>query len=209
MPYVRTAGGEGVMGMELSVTLTGGSVAATTARADADRGRDLVERAKHDREAFATLYRAHCRAIAGYIYRRVGDTHLAEDLASEVFMVALQHLGSYRHRGVPIRAWLYRIASSRVNRWARRQRRTAIDQLHADPPVGDPAATPGGLTADFARKALLTLAPKHQAVLALHYLEGLPLDQVAIALGCRMGTVKSRLSRGREALRQRLSERRS
>ena len=52
------------------------------------------------------------------------------------------------------------------------------------------------------------LPPKYQAVLSLHYLEGLAVKEVAAVLGCRMGTVKSRLSRGRQALRERLNGRR-
>jgi RNA polymerase sigma-70 factor (ECF subfamily) len=54
---------------------------------------------------------------------------------------------------------------------------------------------------DQARRALLALPPKYQSVLALHYLEGMSVEEVALAVGCRMGTVKSRLSRGRQALR--------
>ncbi|MBK8267484.1 MAG: hypothetical protein IPK83_03945 [Planctomycetes bacterium] len=45
--------------------------------------------------------------------------------------------------------------------------------------------------------------------LALHYLEGLPIAEIAVSLGCREGTVKSRLARGRDALRERLEERRT
>ena len=62
---------------------------------------------------------------------------------------------------------------------------------------------------ELARTALLTIAPKYQAVLSLHYLEGLSIIEVAATLGCREGTVKSRLHRGREKLRARLLQRRS
>jgi RNA polymerase sigma-70 factor, ECF subfamily len=69
-------------------------------------------------------------------------------------------------------------------------------------------STDGGFDQEFARRALLTLPPKFQTVLSLHYLEGLDLKAVATVLGCRVGTVKSRLARAREALREALNRRR-
>ncbi len=169
----------------------------------------LVERAKRDREAFAELYRRHYRAIARYVYRRVGDPHTTEDLVADSFMLAMTALPRFRNRGVPVRAWLYRIASNRVNRWARQARRRATQTLDAE--RADPKAAPmdARMTRGFARAALLTLSPKYQTVLALHYLEGMTVADVALATGCRVGTVKSRLARGRDALRRRLQQRRS
>ena len=91
-----------------------------------DGERELVERAKRDSQAFALLYRRYYPAIAGYIYRRVGDRHTAEDLVAEVFLAALRHLPRYRYRGVPVRAWFYRIATNEVNRWARKRGRSPL-----------------------------------------------------------------------------------
>ncbi len=172
--------------------------------------REQVERAKRDPKAFAGQYRMHCRAVAGYVYRRIGDEHATEDIVSEVFLAALRHLPRYRHRGVPIRYWLYRIATNVVNRWVRRRRSgltvdvgVDLDQRIAASDNGDRVAT-----REIAQRAMLRLSPKHQTVLSLHYLEGLSVEEVAAVVGCRIGTVKSRLSRAREALRQRLEGRR-
>ncbi len=172
--------------------------------------REQVERAKRDPKAFAGLYRMHCRAVAGYVYRRTGDEHATEDIVSEVFLAALRHLPRYRHRGVPIRYWLYRIATNVVNRWVRRRRSglavdvaVDLDERAAAGDNGEHVATRG-----IAQQAMLRLSPKHQAVLSLHYLEGLSVEEVAAVVGCRIGTVKSRLSRAREALRYRLEGRR-
>ena len=177
----------------------------------------LVERAKRDREAFAILYRRHYGMIVGYIHRRIGNPHAAEDLTADVFTAALRYLPRYRQRGVPIKAWLYRIATTTVNRWVRRQqRRSVIEGFFAamrGPTDGNGAGDGGNgsvrhdvpeTDAERARLALLALPPKYQTVLSLHYLEGLSLQDVAIAVGCRLGTVKSRLSRGRDAMRERL-----
>ncbi len=188
----------------------------TTCTAEADWAQaeaeaDLIKRAKRDRKAFAGLYRQHYGAIARYLYRRTGDVHAAEDLVADVFLSAMKLLPRYRYRGVPFRYWLYRIATNAANRWARRRRRHAHQSLSSDPVAPDGAGDPvviNGVSTDQAQRVLLSLAPKHQAVLTLHYLEGLRIEEIAAVLGCRLGTVKSRLSRGRQALRDRLKIRR-
>lgn len=171
----------------------------------------LVERAKRDRAAFATIYRLHHQRVAAHIYRRTGDLHATEDLTSDVFLTALRTLPRYRYRGVPLRFWLLRIATNAVNRWAKRRRRGAIARLEADR-LEDAASAPrtsdGGIDLEQAQAALLTIPPKFQAVLSLHYLEGLAVSETAVVLGCREGTVKSRLARARDALRDKLDKRR-
>lgn len=169
---------------------------------------DLIERAKRDPSAFAALYRRHYAPIAGYVYRRTGDVHTTEDLVAEVFMTACRSIRQFRCRGVPFRSWLYRIATHATTRWISQHRRRAFDSLEtieAEPAVVDDDRADG----DRARRAMWSLSPKHQAVLSLHYLEDLSVEDVAVALGLRIGTVKSRLSRGRTALRAKLSDGRS
>lgn len=178
-----------------------------------DEEHRLIEAAKQDKQAFATLYRRHHSVIAGYVFRRVGDLHATDDLVADVFLAALRTLPRYRHRGLPIRAWLYRIAANRVNRWAKRERsriHLRFSELqHIDQP-DKKSETPdtGDRDGEFARIALLSIKPKYQTVLSLHYLEGMSIEDVAAAVGCRVGTVKSRLSRGRDALREKLARRR-
>ena len=166
---------------------------------------ELVERARSSADAFARLYRAHHPAIARYIRRRVGDEHVAGDLVAETFLAALSNLHRYRSRGLPFRAWLYRLATSRVNRWSRRRPARAphaFDESEHASPSGD--ARDDAL-ADLARRALFALPTKYQDTLALHYLEGLSVDAISTALGVRPGTVKARLARGRERLRRKLA----
>jgi RNA polymerase sigma-70 factor (ECF subfamily) len=171
---------------------------------------DLVERAKHDREAFTILYRRHYRMVSDYVYHRTGDVHATEDLVSDVFLTALRTLPRYRYRGVPLRFWLFRIATNAVNHWARRQRRRATTSLHdqLEDAATRPSSTRDEIDREHARRALLSLSPKYQAVLSLHYFEGLAVKEVAQVIGCRVGTVKSRLARARDALRERLNSRR-
>ena len=176
-----------------------------------DDERALVERAKRDRAAFSELYRRHYRGLCAHVYRRTGDVHATEDVVSEVFLTALRTLPRFRYRGVPVRFWLLRIATNAVNRWARRRRRRGTTSLRVDELTdarADDASLSGEADDGRARRALLTLAPKHQAVLSLHYLEGLSVKEVASIIGCREGTVKSRLARARDALRVKLNGRR-
>lgn len=182
---------------------------AQLARADDER--DLIERAKSDRAAFSELYRRHHPMLLGHVFRRTGDVHATEDLVADVFLTALRALPRYRYRGVPVRFWLLRIATNAVNRWARRQRRQAATTLQLqglEDVTGSQPSTNGQFDEQRATRALLSLPPKYQAVLSLHYFEGLSIKEVASVVGCRLGTVKSRLARGRDALRDRLNQRR-
>jgi RNA polymerase sigma-70 factor (ECF subfamily) len=168
----------------------------------------LVERARHDRAAFTILYRRHFRLLSDHVYRRTGDVHATEDIVSDVFLTVLRTLPRFRYRGVPVRFWLLRIATNAVNHWARRRRRHPTVALPAEELVdvgSNPSSQDGRVDLQRARRALLSLSPKYQAVLSLHYFEGLTVKEVAAVIGCRVGTVKSRLARAREALRDKLT----
>lgn len=167
----------------------------------------LIERSRADAQAFAVLYRTHYRAVAGCIYRRTGDVHVTEDLAADTFISAYRAIGSYRIGRVPIRFWFLRIATNVVNRWSRAQRRVA--RHREDTAVAVPArANPPSQSeiAQSVREGVAMLAPAHQAVLSLHYFESLSIEEIAAVLCCRVGTVKSRLSRARESLKEALRD---
>ena len=164
---------------------------------------ELIERAKRDPGAFGVLYERFYGVLAGYVFRRTGDAHTTEDLVADTFVIVAKSLHRFRYRGVPLRFWLMRIATNVVNRWSRRQRMTVpldADQLRTQ---SESDAHNG---VDLARMqcALLSVPPKHQAVLALYYLEGLSVKETAAVIGCREGTVRSRLARARDALRRQL-----
>jgi len=155
---------------------------------------DLVAQAKRDPEAFGTLYRMHYTAIATYLLRRVGEESTAEDLAAETFIAAFKAIRRYRDTGAPFRAWLYRIASNKANRWSRSQKR-AIAPARSEPASRD--AESGALL----RQAIETLPSDMRSVITLGYWTPMTTAQVAQALGVAEGTVKSRLARARLALK--------
>lgn len=158
----------------------------------------LLEAARTDPRAFGRLYRRHYAAIAGYLLRRTGDGHLAEDLAAETFIAAWRAMGRYRRTGVPFRAWLMRIATNQANAAARRERSRRRAERSAPPPAG---AGAGPDERELVHAAARALRPDHQAVIALVHLESMSLNRAALVLGVPEGTVKSRLARARDALR--------
>lgn len=165
---------------------------------------ELIEAAKRDPNAFAQLYRQQYPVIFRYVLRRVGNQLVAEDLVADVFVAMVRYLPKYRVRDVPFHAWLYRLATNRVNRWARWQRRKAGKELREFAcPRRDQEQRD---TAAHVRTALLTLPLPFQTALALHYLEGMSIAEIGRVIDCSLGTVKSRLSRGREMMRIKLKE---
>lgn len=155
-------------------------------------------------DSFASIYHTHYRAVAGLIYRRTGDPHVTEDLTADVFVAAYRSIDRFQPSSVPLSAWLLRIATNKVNRWARRRVGLAgiLKRLAYVRPVEAPAEP--GMDYPSALAALLNLPAHYQAVISLHHLEGLALEEVALVLECRVTAVKSRLARAREALRAEL-----
>ena len=111
-------------------------------------------------------------------------------------------LAGYRPGGAPFVAWLYRIATNEINLSIRKRRIRRFFGLSVE--ISDNNKQPDDT--EPLRRALAELPLHFQTVLTLHYLEELSIDEVAAVTGSPPGTIKSRLSRGRELLRARLSD---
>jgi RNA polymerase sigma-70 factor (ECF subfamily) len=74
----------------------------------------IIQRAQANPAAFAPLYKKYYQQIYRYILNRAQDADHAEDVTSQVFLKALNHIGNYQFKGVPFASWLYRIAKSEV-----------------------------------------------------------------------------------------------
>lgn len=171
-----------------------------------------VERAaRGDAAAIGELYRRYAPAIFRYLFYRLGDRDLAEDLTSEVFVRALEALPRYRGRGRPFSAWLYRIAAARVADHYRQRRRHPVVPLVPNVPARgaelDEAAE-SRLTAELLQRAIVRLTPLQQQVIVLRFLEGLSHKEVAQVVGRSEGAVRVLQFRALESLR-RLLERES
>ena len=163
----------------------------------------LVEAARSDREAFGRLYDRHFDAVYNYIARRVGgDEVLAEDLSAEVWERALTAIERYELRGLPFKAWLYRIAGNLI---ANHHRRKRLRQLVPFMPHHG-VSRPQQRWDDRAtvQEALQALSEADQEVIGLYYFAGLSPTEIAQALGCSPVAVHKRLHRARERLKKRL-----
>jgi RNA polymerase sigma-70 factor (ECF subfamily) len=161
--------------------------------------RALVARAQSgDRAAFDELLRSIQQPLYRYIAAMVPA--LAEDVLQDVFVLIVRKL-TWLNDPALFRPWAYRIASREAFRALRRERRLAAESLPdvaTEPPGSDP----------WIRERVLggaeRLPPASRAVVLLHYLEDLPLADVAAILDLSIGTVKSRLAYGLAQLRKEL-----
>lgn len=86
----------------------------------------ILERSRKDTKAFGALYEKYFDRIFNYIYRQTDDEDLTADLCSQTFLNALKNSSKFEYRGVPVSAWLYRIASNEVNKHYRKAKRDKV-----------------------------------------------------------------------------------
>lgn len=162
----------------------------------------LIERAKTEPDALAELYRLHQPRITAYVFRRVGHSQETEDVVANVFMAMVRGLAKYRTGHAPFVTWLYRIATNEINRCIRKRRIRSFFGLYTDVAI----TSQGTEAAEQLQVTLSRLPIAYQEVLSLHYLEELSVNEIATILSVSAGTVKSRLSRGRDLLRSKLQQ---
>ena len=166
---------------------------------------DLIARARRfEPKAISQLYQMYADGIYKYAYARVSDTHVAEDITSDVFLRALEGLESYEYRGIPFSAWLYRIARGRVvdhyRRTSRRQTTVTLnDSIVAAQETPDRAVL-RGLDAEELRDAMDVLTEDQRLVTVMRFLEGKSLAEVAHQLGKTEGSIKALQHRALAAL---------
>jgi RNA polymerase sigma-70 factor (ECF subfamily) len=161
-----------------------------------------------DRDAFADLIDRHKDAVVNYLTRLTGDRDRAEDLAQETFLRLFRSAGSYSEQGL-LRGYLFRIATNLVRSEERREKRLRLLMpFLGRPEHAEPAAPSGLLRREMHREvsaAVAQLPLRYRVPLVLHEIEGWAYTEIAQALGCREGTVKSRIHRGRQHLKERLA----
>lgn len=171
--------------------------------------RALVERHRYgDPAAFEEIYRRYGEMVYNLALRLAGEPEDAADLTQEVFLRIYRHLGKFRGRST-LKTWIYRVALNHCR--SRLARRRPSEPLGAEgggrtEPV-DPARGPESraIAGDAGRRvaaALAELPPAFREAVVLRDLEGLAYQEIAEVLGVRIGTVRSRIARGRDTLRQ-------
>ncbi len=171
---------------------------------------DLIRRAQaYDPEAFGEIYERYYNGVYRYIFYRVGEPGLAEDLTMEVFVKSMEAIDSFSFRGVPFSAWLYRIASNLVVDHFRRQPAKTAISLEEKLVSSIEAPTKfldSEFTHDALRRALSELTDDQQQVVILKFVDGLSNLEVARILGKTEGAVKSLQHRALSSLGRVLGE---
>lgn len=168
----------------------------------------LVRRAqKYDQEAFAQLYEEYFDRIYRYITLKIGDAVEAEDLTQQVFLNTLRSISSFKWRGKPFSAWLYRIAHNQVVDYLRKKKR-------ADLPLEETLASGGDnpqmaverkLDIERVLAAAQQLTEAQREVISLRFTSALSIAQVAEVMGKSQGAVKALQHSGIVALRMALA----
>lgn len=177
----------------------------------ASEDRDLVESAlRGDASAFRDLVERYQNLVAALAWRYGLRQADIEDLVSEVFVKVYRNLASYRPDH-PFSTWLYRVAMNHILDRGRRRGREGIGvELPRELPArteGPDEALEARERARLLREALGQIARKYRDAIFLVYVEGMPVEEAARVLGVPQGTVKTRLMRGRQALRRTLARR--
>lgn len=169
----------------------------------------LVQRAQQrDQEAFAQLYEANFDRIYRYVVLRIGNETEAEDMTQQVFLNALQSISSFRWKGVPFSAWLFRIAHNQVVDYLRKKTRQATEPLDESLVISksDPQlVVEQRLDIEQLMLATKQLTNAQQEVIALRFVSELSTAQVAKVIGKSEGAVKALQHSAIVALRKALS----
>ena len=168
----------------------------------------LVRRAQQrDQEAFAQLYEEHFDRIYRYVTLRIGDEMEAEDLTQQVFLNALRSISSFRWKGIPFSAWLFRIARNQAVDYLRKKKRTAapLDESLASSGDSPQLAAERKLDIERLLSATKQLTEAQREVISLRFTSELSIAQVAEVMGKSQGAVKALQHSAIVALRKALS----
>lgn len=161
-------------------------------------------------DAFRFLVSRYQNLVAGVAWRYGIRRDDVEDVVSEVFTKVYTHLHQFRPEHA-FSTWLYRLTANhlvdRARRLKKERGRTEMPEQVTDPSPGVEAGMETDERARILRDALAEVDDRYREVLFLVYVEGLKVEDTARILGVPEGTVKTRLMRGRDALRKILSRR--
>jgi RNA polymerase sigma-70 factor (ECF subfamily) len=163
--------------------------------------RDLVGRFQAgDSEAFVELMRRHERRVYNVAFRMLGRQEDARDVTQDAFLSCYRHLASFRGDSA-FSTWIHRITMNACYDLLRKRppMLSLDDELGPEPPPSPDHADQAAAATDVQR-ALMEVPPDFRVVLILHEVQDVPVEDIARALELPIGTVKSRLHRGRAAL---------
>ena len=155
---------------------------------------NLVRRAQHhDQEAFSQLYEEHFDKIYRYISFKIGNTTEAEDMTQQVFLNALKSISSFKWKGVPFSAWLFRIAHNQIVDHLRKKEHTAVplDESLASSGDNPQLIVEQKLDIEQMLVAAKQLTKAQREVISLRFAGEMPIAQVAKTMGKSQGAIKA------------------
>jgi RNA polymerase sigma-70 factor (ECF subfamily) len=176
------------------------------AKIDSSDDAALVRRAQAlDQDALSEIYTIYQPRVLNYALSQLRDAQAAEDVASEVMLKVLEAIGRYRFNGVPLAAWVFRIArNALIDVRRRRSRFTGCSLPEGLPsPSADTAArVEEALDRDRLHEAMRGLREEHRHVLVLRFMEGMNTAEVAYVMGRSQSSVKALQYRALNRLRR-------
>jgi RNA polymerase sigma-70 factor (ECF subfamily) len=171
---------------------------------------DLIQQLRQgDLKALGGLYDRHRHLVYRTALAITGDTEAAADLLHDTFL-RLYRFGHRIDPSRPIEPWLYRMTANMSYTWVKRRGRwqqalrDMADRLSRDHPTSPSQQLEKNEAWLEIRRALQAISPEKRVVVVLYYLNDLSIGEIAEILDLPLGTVKSRLHYGRQALRQQL-----
>ncbi|MEW6087111.1 MAG: sigma-70 family RNA polymerase sigma factor [bacterium] len=164
-------------------------------------------------DAYEEIIRRYQKRIFILAYRFVWNKEEAEDIAQEVFMKSYKNLKHF-DQSREFYPWLHKVAINTVftclkQRSGRKNEIEFIEEMHGDEKYSPEKAVEQRKESEQVASALNSLPPRYQIVLALREIEGLNYSEIAEQADCSIGTVMSRLNRGRKKLWEKLKRRTS
>jgi RNA polymerase sigma-70 factor (ECF subfamily) len=165
----------------------------------------LIRAAQHRPAAFRPLYDRYFEAIFRFIYRRTADQDLSADICSQVFLKALQKLKSYKFKGVPFSAWLYRIASNEVAQHYRnvqKNRVVGIQQVQLGELIEEIEINNNDALRHAMIQAIDQLKPDALQLIEMRFFEQRPFKEIADILDLTESNAKVKTYRILERLKK-------
>jgi len=169
--------------------------------------KDLVARAKVNRQAFLEIYDSYFKRIYDYAYYRTMSQIEAEEITSQTFLAALENIERYEYRNIPIAVWLYKIASNAIADLYRKRGQTV--ELNEESALAGQHSEPervaiGNSEKEQLLKNIRALPLLQQQAIILRYIQNLSYKEIGEILDKSEGAIKQLLHRGLTSLRERM-----
>lgn len=167
--------------------------------------------AQHDREMFLKLYDFYYDRLIGYTFKRTLHEQDTYDIVANSFLKVIDKISSYDPSRGDFNSWIYRIVTNEINTYYRKKGKYFITDPEVAQTLQPHKFTVTSTVSDqidqeiqylIIHKAIKELAPKYQEVIHLFYFEDMSHKDIASIVGIRVGSVRSRLSRGLKLLKQ-------